>query len=63
MENYIKKLDNKSLSLFYKYCETNIHCNFQKLKIGFENYVMTLNSELLRVIINDDKLQDRKSVV
>ena len=56
MENYINKLDNKSLNLFYTYCETNIHCNFQKLIIGFENYVMSVNTDLLTIIINDDKL-------
>jgi len=56
MDTYVKKLDKNSLYLFQQYEKTNKHCNFQKLKVGFENYVMTLNSELLRVIINDDKL-------
>jgi hypothetical protein len=56
MDTYVKKLDKNSLYLFQQYEKTNNHCNFQKRKVGFENYVMTLNSELLRVIINDDKL-------
>jgi len=56
MNTYLEKLDTKSKYLFQEYYEKNRHIHFQKLKVGFENYVMTLNSNLLSVITNNDIL-------